>query len=726
MSRMGGTGRGRRLLVRLAVLAAPVWLAVGVGGSVEPAAAATADPAASDQVIVFGVPGLRWRDVTPSTMPVLWKLVGESATGQMSVRSTRSRTCPVDGWVQLGTGNRARYPSVEGAEPGTCPEIPKTLPRDEGGATVDGWAAVVAENRRLAFGTEVGLLGTEIRHQVTGSTACTAAAGPGAAMGAANQAGSVDLWVADPQVLTEQDLATCALTVVAAPPPDLERPAGELRRADELLAHIQQLRPPGSLLLVLGLSDLPGERSQLHVALANGPGFAGGELVSASTRRAPFVQLSDAAPTVLDQLGLSIPAAMPYRPMRATGSGSGIAQRLEHFDDLARQADVQGALTPPFFLVVVVSQALLYAWVYVALRRHPVARDRARLLRWAHVLAVTYAAAPVATYLANLVPWWNAGHPLPALLLSASAAGATITAVGFAGPWRRHPFGPAGAVAVITAVVLALDVMTGARLQLSSLAGYSPVVAGRFAGYGNLAFAIFGTSALLAAAALASERGRRAAGWIAVVTGAAAVVVDGAPAFGSDFGGVIALVPAFATLWLLVTDRHLSWRRLLVLVAAGVVVVTAIAVSDYLRPEDSRTHLGRFVADVLDGTAGTVVQRKVEANLSLLTNSVLTLMVPLALLFLVFLLRRPSGLLLRTFRQVPTLEAGLLSVLVLGVVGGVVNDSGIAIPAMAATVAIPVAVAVVARSLQLDDQPVWPAGPEMEPARVAEPGDRTG
>jgi len=84
----------------------------------------------------------------------------------------------------------------------------------------------------------------------------------------------------------------------------------------------------------------------------------------------------------------------------------------------------------------------------------------------------------------------------------------------------------------------------------------------------------------------------------------------------------------------------------------------------------------------------------------LLTNSVLTLLVPLALVFLVFLIRRPRGLLPWTFDRVPTLRAGLTSVLMLGVVGALVNDSGVAIPVMAASLVIPVAIAVVAASLQ--------------------------
>ena len=47
----------------------------------------------------------------------------------------------------------------------------------------------------------------------------------------------------------------------------------------------------------------------------------------------------------------------------------------------------------------------------------------------------------------------------------------------------------------IADAVLALDVMTGSRLQLSSLMGLQPVVAGRFYGMGNPTFALFATAA---------------------------------------------------------------------------------------------------------------------------------------------------------------------------------------------------------------------------------------
>ena len=657
-------------------------------------------------VIVVGVPGLRWTDVDAQRTPFLWQLSEVSALGQMSTRSARSRTCPADGWVQLGTGNRARYPMPADPVEGGCPPLPEVEVEDDGGARVDRWSAVVVENESLTFDAVPGLLGQTLRDNAE----CALATGPGSALGGADEDGYVTTWIDDPISLTPSSLRDCALSVVGVAPLSDERRLGEMSGLDGTVESIDAMRPANSLLMVVGVSDLPEERAQLHFALLNGPGFTGGVLESGSTRRAPFVQLSDVAPTVLKQLGIAAPTKMPYQPMRAT-SADGVDDRVTWFGELAQQADVQGQLTPPFFGLLVLLQAILYLGAFLILRRHPRDRTRSRVLSFTHVVAVAAAAGPAATYLANVLPWWQAEHPVPSLLVAISLSGATLTAIAFAGPWRSHPFGPAGAVAGLTAIVLVGDLLAGAQLQLASLAGYSPIVAGRFVGFGNLAFAIFGTAMVLATAALVSGRSVRTTTWVVLAMGLAAIVIDGAPFLGSDFGGVIALVPAFGTLLILATGRQLSFLRFGGLLVAGVLSVVVIATVDFLRPEDSRTHLGRFVQSVIDGDAVVIVQRKLEANLSLLTNSVLTLMVPLVLVFLAFLVRRPSGLLPWTFVRVPTLRAGLFAALALGVVGALVNDSGVAIPAMAATLAIPVAVAVVVRCMQVDDEDPEPTAP---------------
>jgi hypothetical protein len=263
--------------------------------------------------------------------------------------------------------------------------------------------------------------------------------------------------------------------------------------------------------------------------------------------------------------------------------------------------------------------------------------------------------------------------------------------------------------------VIALDLVTGARLQISSLAGYSPLVAGRFAGIGNAAYGVFAPAVLLAGSALAGSalaeaavartavaagRSRQVALVITAVLGLVAIVVDGSPAWGSDVGGVLALMPGVAVLVLGCAGRRVSWSRLAAAGAAGVAVVAGFAVADYQRPVPARTHLGRFVDQLLHGGAGAVIRRKAQANAELLLHSVWSPFVPLLVLLAAAIVLRPdrmgAGGLARAYDRAPTLRVGLLAVLVTAVVGFAVNDSGIAVPSLAIVFGVPFVVAVTA------------------------------
>jgi hypothetical protein len=249
--------------------------------------------------------------------------------------------------------------------------------------------------------------------------------------------------------------------------------------------------------------------------------------------------------------------------------------------------------------------------------------------------------------------------------------------------------GPGTVIAGVTAAVLGADLLTGSHLQLNSVAGYSPLVAGRFAGIGNVAFGVFEASVLLAAASTRSPT-------LAALAGLA-VIVDGAPQWGSDVGGVLALVPAFTLLVLLLAGRAASVGRLALAALAGAAVVSAFGIADHARPADEQTHLGRFVGQVLDGSAGGVLRRKAESNVSLLFHSPVTALLPLVVAAVVVLFLRPPGPLRRVFERSPAWRAGLLAVATASGLGFVVNDSGAAVAALAIVVAVPATVAVLAR-----------------------------
>jgi hypothetical protein len=628
------------------------------GGWLLPAAPASASLLCLPEcgpVVVVGVPGLRWEDVGPAT-PTLQRLAREGAVGALSVKAVPAVSCPADGWLTLGAGNRARAVGVQ---------------REPCGADLPGdVAAQVAANAEEREGTRLGALADALHASSAGPDRCVEAAGAG------------------PLLATAGDGAggsTCLVRLREAPPVTGQgtgRAAAALE-ADSVVAGFA--RTAGTL-LVVGLSAAPGENAAgLQVAIASGPTFPAGALRSASTRRAPYVQLVDVAPTVLELVAVPAPSSMSGQPWRSVGSAPSPAQLA----DLDLKAQQHKSVTVPFFVTLLAGELLLF--LLALWRRRP---DVAELVALGGVAALG------ASYLVNLVPWWRSPVPLltllavVAVLASAVAGAVTLPVV------RRHRvLRPAGLVCAFTAGVVLLDLLTGAHLQMSSVAGYSPLVAGRFAGIGNVAFGVLAASVLLATAALT----RRLV--VVAAVGVVAVVLDGAPPWGSDVGGVLALVPAFVLLAMLLTGRRVSLLRLLAAGAAGVLVVTAFALADWSRPAAERSHLGRFVQDVADGTAGTLLRRKAEAVLSLLLASPVTALLPLVVALAVYLVVRPPVPLHEAFTAAPAWRSGLLATGLAAAVGFAVNDSGAAVPALAIVVAAPATVAVVLRARRAPGKP---------------------
>ncbi|WP_369133814.1 hypothetical protein [Modestobacter sp. I12A-02662] len=759
----------RRPGVVLTVLLAVLGLLAG------PAAAAD-DPAAgwqADRVLVIGVAGLTWEDLDRERTHELWELADGSALAALSVRAARSTTCELDGWASLGAGNRARYPSPDetvppvplpsaplpdqDAAPGT-PDESSAAPSEETFEPVltgCGYqeqvarvglddpqrtaARIAADPATGRFGAVPGALGEAVP--------CSTAVGRAAALAVAGEQArfAVSDTLPEDAGTTAAMLADCPLTVVALDQlarlgPDTEDVEGDAARRATALAEVDQavglLReavaavPGDTLLLLAGISEVGGGRPQLHVGLASAPGLPAGWLASASTGRAPFAQLIDLAPTVLGALQLDVPASMNGQPLRVAGPRPDLATALAELADVNTRAVEHHRSTGTFYWVLVVLNGALVGLAVLTLGGW----DRGRLpgplrglrgrrpvpavVRALRLASLAVAALPVSTYLANLLPWERAGSPRLAMAAAVLLADVGVTAVAVGGPWRRSRLGPPGAVLAVTLATLVADVLTGSHLELDGLLGYDAVVAGRFTGYGNLSLGLLSVSALLLTAALAARvagtgPGRRR--WLLPVlaAGALCVVLVGAPSLGRDFGGVLALVPGFLVLGMLLARVRVTVVRLVAVVGAAVVVVGSVAVLDWLRPAAQRTHLGRFVGQVIDGQAWTVIGRKAEANISILVGSALSWMLLVALVAAVWLLR-PGGLLRSSAdrpaaelppSQVRVLRAGLTAAALSLTIGALVNDSGVAVPATAAALLVPLLVHLAATGRAADGAP---------------------
>ncbi len=700
------------------------------------------------KVVIVGIPGLEWGDLDRERTPNLWRLVGEGGSASMSTRAVpppdRGITCPVAGWLTVSAGQRAGAPGA-GCEPPRPPE-----PAPGGGASVPGWAELAAFNATTSYRPVLGQLG----ELATGAGLKVAAVGPGAALAAANKSGKIGKYAANIEQLG--DLSPYGLIVVeaddltrawAGPSPDdtADGTTGEARReavagADRVVGAVLDRLPPSrgtpspgteTTVLVGGLADT-SVMPHLHVAIARGPSpdggtYARGYLTATSTRQDGLVTNTDLTATAIGLLNMQIPKGVVGRPwLGDVPSGEPVAATAGKLadDDLASQVlrEVRG----PFFAVFVAVQILFYLLAAAAIRR---GWGGSRALTAVRVVAVVSGAIAVSTFLAQLVPWWSLPAPMFWVIVTILGFACAVAGVALAGPWRAHPLGPLTVVAAVTSVALLADVMNGSTLQVNAVTGYEPVTGGRFYGFSNIAFAVYSAGTIMALAGIAQwliSRGRRSlALTVCAAYGGLAVFADGWPAWGADFGGVPAFLVGVAVFLILLSGGRVSPVRLVLVGLAGGLLIGAIAVADWLRPAEQRTHLGAFVQQVLDGEAWTVVGRKFGAMIGVTVgNWSLSLLTLVALAFLFLVLDRPSrwgaSALGRAYALAPALRAGLIGALACALIGFLMNDSGIAIPAMALTVAVPLTLAACVRAVRLSP-PTTPGRPSVPAASTAPP-----
>ncbi|GLW06390.1 hypothetical protein Misp01_15200 [Microtetraspora sp. NBRC 13810] len=675
----------RRTLAALALLVSGLLSVPGLAGT------ASAAPAPDAPVALIGVPGLQWSDLGAEATPNLWRLAGQSALGSLSVRTVGRVTCPYDGWLTVSTGVRATVGYY-------CGEPPTPEPRGAGAAIASyGYLHDVAGEQHA------GSLGSALR----AAGRCSVAVGPGAALALADRTGAVDVYLPSAAQADAATLSRCP--VVAADVDDLIRPylaggtiprvpetlgaarrAAAVRAADAKVGALLAALPRNSTVLLAGVAD-HGSDPHLRVAMMRVPGGAGRLLGAASTHREDTTILPDVTATLLREAGVEAPANVVGTPWTPSRDRAG--QVAETAASLAR-ADTAGqtvkSLLFGFFTALAVLQVLFYAAVFLLLRR-------GRAPGGIRTAALVLASLPVSTLTVNLLPWDRAGDPALAHLGGVLGCALALGAIARYGPWHRHPLGPLTVVAVVTALVLAADLLTGSPLQLDSVVGYTTVQGGRYYGLGNIPFALFASSVLLSATVLAHwliGRGRRGPAVVAVAAlGGVAMILGGWPGVGSDFGGVIAFMPGIAVAALMIAGRRISPVKLGAFCVAGGVLVMTIAFLDSLRPPASQTHLGRFVGQVATGEALDVILRKLYAMLSTLLSPNLMPIVIAAGAFLVFTLMRPetvtAGALPAAFERSPALHAGFVGTLVSGVVGMLVNDSGAAVLSMALALAVP-------------------------------------
>ncbi|MDR1800019.1 MAG: hypothetical protein LBR19_09125 [Bifidobacteriaceae bacterium] len=718
-------------------------LLIAAGG---PGAAAQDDDTAGErriqQRVLIGVTGLSWNDFDAEDFlnPAAF---AETFVGLLN-RTARAASCPADGWLTLGAQVRASevapglLTDMEVPDPAQCGELAE--PVDGRLPTWDGYLAA-------AQGTDwEGHLGTTAA-QLKQLGLTYVAVGPGAALALADSAGRVDNYRPAPADLNElqevvrqaaaegtdlvvvdagsrsQDMDVAALLIRAGAAAEGATRAyrdrfepgwsydPEVLEPDIWLASIADYGYPA---LGLCIQRRPGGLPEWRYSIETSRGPAG------------LLPLPDLMPLLI---GYDWRAEYDFNwPLwdRLVAQQTILSQKnlIRYFQDINQHAQAMRRGVQIGYIVVAGLGA-------VALGLSLVAAAKGWRRRF-EGLCLVAGLMPASGFLINaFVPWWRLPAPWPVWGWAGASALLALIILALARELRRvalrpqpvnrvapqqfglagrlglppvQPYSPLalpGAIGLLTALTLAVDLFIGQPMTMGAPLGLPILDAKRLYGFGNPAFALFGTGAILAACLFARRSTangypRKAAAGVTVV-GLIAVAINGWPSLGADFGGAIALVCAFGVLTLLVLEVKLTWLRALGVAALGAAAGVGLATLDYLRGPDHWTHIGAFADKVLHGGAWEILARKAQmwTHLSVPVTALLLVIAAIALVARRRGLRPPG--LPALWREEPLARPMGWALVVLWLVGSLINDSGAVVAGVGLMLAGPLLGAAVAR-----------------------------
>lgn len=724
------------LLFAAAVLPVPGADAAGEESGSLSTASPVVPPGGS--LVVIGTQGLRWTDVQPSLdtgqapAPTLYGLLtdGADAAG-LTLPNGRAARCPDSGWLSLSAGRLAEVADERDADNHwICDDVTVTSARGDSPAVVDQWDRFVELQRGSGYAAHPGTLGEALAGE------CATAVGPGAAVALADRDGSVGRYFdLDAAVAEGSGAWDCPVTFVdagsalldVAERAELEQqPDGrdevEARRAD-LVADVDlavwrvlDAAPADTTVLVIDVATVPEHALELGLALMRPSAANEGlprYLASTATRTEGVARLMDVPAAVLDAAGVDLPADIDPTPLLRAGERPASAWlTADELADMTARDHVRRdaylwLVDVPFWLGLAL--AAVCWWVPARRRGRGLGEVRPGWRRAAEVTATALTALPAGGFLASLTGWWRFDLPVLAIVGATALVTAAVTGLSLLAP-RRPLWAAPAVVAGITFVALTVDALFGTPLNRAAPLGSAPTFGARFYGFGNPTFSVYAVAAIVLAAALAQllvSRGRRVLATLAVsVVGVIAMAVDVWPTLGADLGGGLVLVPAFVVVATAASGLRLTLWRFVWVAAAGVGVVALVGVLDWLRPPESRSHLGRFVGQVIDGEALSTVLRKALYALSSITGGPAVWVTVLLLVVVGLALFGPAtwrerlspAWFGRAQERWEILRPALVAMWVMAVLGSLVNDFGLRIAMIALIPAVPLLTMVALRT----------------------------
>jgi hypothetical protein len=736
----------------------------------------------AERVLVLSLPGLRWTDVEEHDLPAITAFLEDAALADHAPRAVARAATPGAAYLTISAGARTTsHALIDGQQlalddrsaGSAAAEIfeRRTGTSAEGDYVSLAWPSLLRRNAAQPYDAELGLLADTLSDAglyagVVGNADGTDTVADsnerqvGLAITSSDgviRAGDLDtdLLVTDPArpfgLRMDVDLAVERFRehwraaapghganggTVVVEASDLARTmryrdsvdssrydelwADALADADELAGRLlEEVDPARDAVLLLAPYNLPGDRDLTAAALQT-PDSAPGYLRSASTQRTGFVTLVDVSPTLLELLGVERPITMEGRPFEVAASSDSLPDRVERLIAANDASRFREHLLVPTTLVAVVilGLACAAAIAVVARRGTPQARHGVTFL------ALFAMAILPMSYLARAFPLERLGLSFYWLFVTLGALLTAGTALLLARNRQRVILGLVAVLALVLAVP-AIDAMTGSNLSLSAAFGYSPTGNSRLYGVSNYALGQIVAAGCLLAGLLASVRSARWARAAAVGLLVVVLAVIGVPMWGANVGGTLSFAPVVALFAALVLRDRINLRNLIIgFVTATAAAISAFALLDLARPPAQRAHLGRLVERLGDEGMGPLMafmERKGEAAINASLSTFWLAAIPVAIAFMLFMIRYPDRPWGAVRTRIPTLQAGLIAAITAAVLGSIANDSGAVVGGVALLVVTAALIYLVLELAPLHAQPPPDEASPPVPERASVP-----
>jgi hypothetical protein len=413
-----------------------------------------------------------------------------------------------------------------------------------------------------------------------------------------------------------------------------------------------------------------------------------GYLTSGSTHQPGTVSNPDITAFVLDRLRVDKPLGVIGSTLSASEAPPSAAERTAYLGERNETAasldSIRGAFTDLYVKlltgVMLLTGALLVVRARLSVR---IRRASEGILKVLGLAAIAFPTAGLGMFVFARTLHSPAEAALW-LVLTAMVLLACAMLV-----WRR--FGDVAALAGLLLFTFALflgDQLVGAPLSVTSLIGYTPLLAVRYYGIGNEAAAFMVGSAIMGIALVLDVA--RDARWAGVlkrvgipVAWALTVIATAAPFLGANVGVAIWATGGFGVFWLLVNGRRVTWRWALAGMVAAALAIVVFAAAD-LFGGGEKTHLARSLTSAEEGGVSelwSIVTRKAQMNARILAQTSWTSILLAVVALMAFAGLRREGDLARVSAANPAFAAAAIGCGVAGALAFFSEDTGVMIPA---------------------------------------------